>query len=267
MRTKKQKNRINTINLSKFRIKHKCFAFFLFSLALVYLYCRYLAVPIVIRNTESQIKSYATKSINYAIADTMNQNISYGDLVNIVKDNNENVSYIEANSVRINLLSKSMSKVVMSNFLEFAKIPIKISAGSFTGISILSGVGPKIAFNISPFGEVLCSFSSNFESAGINQTYHKLYLVISLKIYVVFPFRRLQVNSESEVLLCETLIIGKIPEVYLNSGNLTEMLNLVPTKFTSWQVGFCGGIIYSWKKYIILIMLQLQGVLNKTLIY
>lgn len=230
---KKQKIHVNALNLSKFRIKHKGFAFFLVFLFLVFLYSKYLAVPIVIRNTEAQIKSYATKSINYAIADTMNQNISYGDLVNIVKDKNDNVAYIEANSVRINLLSKSMSKVVMSNFLEFAKLPIKISLGSFTGVSILSGVGPKIAFDISPFGEVLCSFSSNFESAGINQTYHKLYLIISIKIYVVFPFRKLQVLSDSEVLLCETLIIGKIPEVYLNSGNLTEMLDLVPSKFTS----------------------------------
>ena len=233
MKKIRTKNHINVIKIPIFRKKHKIFAFFVIFMLLIFLYCKYLAVPIVIRNTQSQIKSYATKSINYAIADTMNQNISYGDLVNIVKDKNDNVSYIEANSVRINLLSKSMSKVVMSNFLEFAKWPIKISAGSFTGISILSGVGPKIAFNISPFGEVLCSFSSNFESAGINQTYHKLYLIISLKIYVVFPFQKLQVLSDSEVLLCETLIIGKIPEVYLNSGNLTEMLNLVPTKFSS----------------------------------
>jgi sporulation protein YunB len=105
--------------------------------------------------------------------------------------------------------------------------------GSFTGISIFSGLGPKIAFDISPYGEVLCSFLSNFESAGINQTYHKLYLIISLKIYVVFPFEKLQVISDSEVLLCETLIIGKIPEVYLNSSNLNEMLNLVPSRFTS----------------------------------
>lgn len=233
MSNKKRKNRINTINLAKFRKNRKCFAFFLVFFLLLFFYGKYLAVPIVIRNTEAQIKSCATKSINYAIADTMNQNISYGDLVNIVKDKNENVSYIEANSVRINLLSKSMSKVVMSNFLEFAKMPIRIPIGSFSGLSILTGVGPKIAFDISPFGEVLCLFSSNFESAGINQTYHKLYLIISLKIYVVFPFRKLQVNSESEVLLCETLIIGKIPEVYLNSGSLTEMLNLVPTKFSS----------------------------------
>lgn len=233
MKPKRRKICINAVTFPVFQRKYKYFAFFLFFLLLIFLYCKYLAVPIVIRNTESQIKSYATKSINYAIADTMNQNISYGDLVNIVKDKNDNVSYIEANSVRINLLSKSMSKVVMSNFLEFAKWPIKIAAGSFTGIAILNGVGPKVAFNVSPFGEVLCSFSSNFESAGINQTYHKLYLIISLKIYVVFPFQKLQVASSSEVLLCETLIIGKIPEVYLNSGTLTEMLNLVPEKFSS----------------------------------
>jgi hypothetical protein len=32
--------------------------------------------------------------------------------------------------------------------------------------------------------------------------------------------------------------VGKIPEVYLNSGSLTEMLNLVPEKFSSWQIYF-----------------------------
>lgn len=233
MKESKTKNHISLINLSKFRKKHKIFAFFIIFFLVIFLYLKYLAIPIVINNTKSQVQSYATKSINYAIADTMNQNISYGDLINIVKDNNNNVSFIEANSVRINLLSKTMSKVVMSNFLEFAKWPIKIAIGSFSGISILSGLGPKIAFNISPFGEVVCSFSSNFESAGINQTYHKLYLIILLKVNIVFPFERLQVLSDSEVLLCETLIIGKIPDVYLSSGNLDEMLNLVPSKFTS----------------------------------
>ena len=221
MKFKTRKSRIKLIDLSKFRIKHKIFAFLTLFLLLLFLYCKYLAIPIVVKNTESQIKSYATRSINYAVADTMNQSLSYGDLINIVRDKEDNVSFIEANSVRINLLSKTMSKVVMANFLEFAKWPIKISIGSFTGIAILSGVGPKVAFNISPFGEVLCSFSSTFESAGINQTYHKLYLIISLKINVVFPFEKLQVLSDSEVLLCETLIIGKIPETYLNSGNLT----------------------------------------------
>lgn len=235
MKNKRRKNCFKLINLSKFRLKHKLFAFFLIILLLIFLYTKYLATPIVVSNTETQMANFATRSINYAIADTMNQNVSYGDLVNVIKDENNNVSFIEANSVRINLLSKTMSKVVMSNFLEFAKSPLKISLGSFTGISILAGAGPKIAYNVNPFGEVYCSFTSNFESAGINQTYHKIYLIISIKVNVVLPFRKLVINSASEVLLCETLIVGKIPEVYLNSNSLTDMLNLIPERFSSWQ--------------------------------
>lgn len=48
-------------------------------------------------------------------------------------------------------------------------------------------------------------------------------------IRVVLPVKTINVENQGEVLLCESLIIGKIPEVYLQSGNLTEMLNLIPS--------------------------------------
>ena len=219
----------------RFKLKYKFFAFFLFLLILIILYTKYLAIPIVAENTETQLKTYATKSINYAVADTMNQSISYGEFVSVVKDDSGDVALVEANSVRINLLSKTISKVVMANFVELASRPIKISLGAFSGVSIFAGAGPKIAFDVNPYGEVFCLFTSTFESAGINQTHHKIYLQISINVYVVLPFKEMEINSESEVLLCETLIIGNIPEVYLNSGTLNEMLNLVPDRFTSWQ--------------------------------
>ena len=230
---KRKKFCIKCLFLQKLRLKHRIFAFFIIFILLFYAYIRYIATPVIVSNTKAQIGNYATRSINYAIADTMNQNIGYGELVKIVSDESGNVSFIEANSVRINLLSKTMSKVVMSNFLKFVKNPLKISLGSFSGISILSGLGPKIAYVVNPYGEVYCYFTSNFDSAGINQTYHKIYLVISMKISVVFPTKTLVVNSSSEVLLCETLIVGKIPDVYLNSDSLTDMINLVPERFNS----------------------------------
>lgn len=233
MKRKCKNFRFRLINLHKFRLKHKIFAFFLILFILVVLYIRFLATPIVVANTQTQIGSFATKSINIAIADIMNQNIAYSELISIVKDGENNISFIEANSVKINILSRTMSKVVMSNFLEQSKVPVKIPLGSFSGISLLSGVGPKLAFNVNPFGEVFCYFTSNFESAGINQTYHKIYMQIELKVNIVFPTKKIVVSSSSDALLCETLIVGKIPEVYLNSDNLTDMLNLVPSRFTS----------------------------------
>lgn len=233
MNRKCKKTCFRFIILQKIKSKHRFFAFFIILVLFFVLYIRNLAMPIVVANTETQLQSYATKSINYAIADSMNQNVSYGDLIKIEKDSNENISLIEANSVRINLLSKTMSKIVLSNFVEFAKIPIKIAIGSFSGIAMLSGFGPKVAFNVNPYGEVNCYFKSSFESAGINQTYHKLYLIILLKVNVVFPFRQIAINSNAEVLISESLIVGKIPDVYLNSGNLNEMLNLIPNSISS----------------------------------
>lgn len=233
MKYKRKNSLLKLDKNNNIRLKRRIFAFFIILIFLLVFYVKFLVTPVVVANTETQISNFSTKSINYAIADTMNQNIGYGDLIKIIKDENNNVSYIEANSVRINLLSKTMSKVVMANFLELSKKPIKIPLGSFSGISILAGYGPKLEYDVNPYGEVFCYFTSKFESAGINQTYHKLYLVITIKVNVVLPLKKVVVNSASEVLLCDTLIVGKIPNVYFNSGSLTDVLNLVPEKFSS----------------------------------
>ena len=121
MKRKCKKYNFKLLNVTRFKLKYKIFAFFIFLIFAIVLYVKYLAIPIVVENTETQIKTFATKAINYAVVDTMNQNVSYGDLVNVVKDSSQKVSYIEANSIQINVLSKNMSKVVMSNFLELAK--------------------------------------------------------------------------------------------------------------------------------------------------
>ena len=116
----------------------------------------------------------------------------------------------------------------MRTLNELVKSPITISLGAFTGIPIFSGLGPKIPINIYPYGDIGCVFESRFVSAGINQTQHKIYLNVSCIINVILPFNHLKVNTSSEVLICESVIIGEIPDTYLKSNTLNEMLNLVP---------------------------------------
>ena len=96
------------------------------------------------------------------------------------------------------------------------------------GISLISGYGPPIKIEIFPYGEVGCKFLSQFISAGINQTQHKIYVQVDTFVNVVLPFKTLSVRMKNEVLVCESVIIGEIPETYLKSNSLTEMLELVP---------------------------------------
>lgn len=233
MKKRCKKNSFNVINLSLFRIKHKFFAFFLVLFIILFFYGKFVATPLVISNTKTQISSFATKSINQAVADAMKTNILYSEIINVEKDSENNVTLIEANTVKINALSRSINKDVLETFFKFSSEPLKIPLGAFSGIAIFSGSGPEILYKIKPYGEVLCNFFSKFESAGINQTYHKVYMSVSLKVNVVMPLKKIETINSSNVLLCESLIVGKIPEVYLNSSSLTKLLNLVPESFSS----------------------------------
>ena len=230
MRNSNNKNYRSRFIFINFRKKHKFIRFFLFLgciFAVFILYLQFLVTPLIVETCNASVKVSATKCINYAIAQAMNQNISYDDLISIVKDSNGNINMIQANSVQINILSKFINKVAIAELSKFSNNALQI-LGAFSGISVFAGFGPMVSIEIFPYGDVHCSFISEFSSAGINQTIHKIYLSVDTNIRVVLPTKTVSVKNAGQVVLCESLIVGAIPEVYLQSGKLSEMLDLIP---------------------------------------
>ncbi|MBQ8468793.1 MAG: sporulation protein YunB [Clostridia bacterium] len=224
----KRKFSIFTVNFAKKRGLYRFFAILLFIFAFLFCYIQFLITPLIVETCNATIKVNSTKCINYAITEAMNQNVRYDDLINLVTDSSGKISMIQANSIQINMLSKLINRVALAQLSNFSTTILEIPLGAFTGISIFSGLGPVVPIDVYPYGDVHCNFKSNFESAGINQTIHKIYLVVAANIRVVLPMKTINVSNSGEVVLCESLIVGQIPDVYLHSGNLTEMLNLIP---------------------------------------
>lgn len=221
----------NDLNNKNNSIKRKIIVFFAFLFlifALFVVYINFVATPLIVDTSKSQIKVYATKSMNYAITEAMNHNITYDDLVTVKTNSKGNIDLIQANTVKINNVSMMIERITLAHLLEISRNPITIPLGAFTGIPLFSGMGPPVSINIFPYGEIGCKFLSQFVSAGINQTQHKIYVSVDTIINVVLPFNTLSIKMSNEVLVCESVIIGEIPETYLKSGNLTEMLNLIP---------------------------------------
>lgn len=221
----RRRNIITYINLRKKRKKSRFFVVFLLFFAIFYIYIAYLVNPLLISSSSSQVKVFANRSMNYAVTEAMNQNITYDDLIHVVTDVSGKISMIQANSIHMNNLSKLIGRATMTQLKEVSKNPVLIPLGAFTGITIIAGLGPKIAIDIFPYGDVSCRFLSEFVSAGINQTQHKIYMSVSCNISVVLPFKTLKVNSSSDVLLCESVIIGDIPDTYLKMEGLEEFLH------------------------------------------
>ena len=81
---------------------------------------------------------------------------------------------------------------------------------------------------ILPVGAVHTSFQSEFESAGINQTRHKVYLQLSASIRIVIPTGAKTTNVTANMLVAESIIVGKVPESFVGYRLSEEELNMAP---------------------------------------
>ena len=59
---------------------------------------------------------------------------------------------------------------------------LKLHFGSFTGLKLMSGKGPGIKIRISTIGNVKTDLKSEFVSKGINQTLHRIYLQVIVRL-------------------------------------------------------------------------------------
>ena len=216
------------ISLKKYKRKISvwtCIVVFVFVIILLFKN----GINTIIADTiELKSKALATKAMNSAIADVVINSIVYEDLVNIITDELGNISMIQANALEINNLSKDLAQTTEIKIEEYGRSGVSIPIGSFTGIPLFVGRGPKLKLKVNPIGAVNCSFLSQFESAGINQTNHKIYLKISADVGVVLPLLSTKYNTTRQVLISESIIVGQVPEVYLYSDTLDTLLNFVP---------------------------------------
>ena len=94
---------------------------------------------------------------------------------------------------------------------------VSVPLGSALGIKFLAGTGPRIRMRIIPIGAVSTGFESTFESAGINQTEHRLLLDIIVDVDVLVPWGCLSSRTTTSVIVAETMIVGSVPDMYVNT--------------------------------------------------
>lgn len=189
-------------------------------------YFRKNVVPTVMGSSIAQVRAIATNAVNIAATSVLNGGITYDDLFSVTHNSNGDVSMIQANSPRINAIAREIANLAQANLDSLGVQEISIAVGTFTGLALLTGFGPDVTINIVPIGTANCDFVSYFQSAGINQTLHKIYLDVYADVNIITPIDEPTVQVKAEILVCENLIVGKIPDVYLNAGDLSSLFDL-----------------------------------------
>lgn len=191
-------------------------------------YFRKNIVPTVMDSSIAQVRAITTNAINLAATTVINGGLTYDELFEVKKDNNGKITMIQANSPRINTIAREIANLAQANLDALGTQEISISVGTFTGLALLTGFGPDVTIKIVPIGTANCDFVSYFQSAGINQTLHKIYIDVYADVNIITPIDEPTVQVKAEILVCENVIVGEVPEFYLNMNDISGMLNLNP---------------------------------------
>ncbi|MBE6051998.1 MAG: sporulation protein YunB [Clostridium sp.] len=175
-------------------------------------------LPNVLIKSESMVKAKAEDIINTTSMSIFNEEFNYGEMIIINKDTEGNINLIQANTVKLNELSSRISLTCNEELQKMGKVGVEVPAGWVTEKSIFYNLGPKINVKIEPIGNINISYESKFESAGINQTRHKIYLNISAVVRSIVPLHSQEIEVKCEVPVAETIIVGKIPQTAVDFG-------------------------------------------------
>lgn len=201
---------------------------FILIIVAILLYLNYIVNPLIIDLTQSKVRSMTQRSIGIAVYETLKNRVTYDDLIEITRNDAGDIVMISSKAVEINVLTRELLDLAQKNLDTMGAEGVGVNLGSFTGLPVLANVGPEINLKLSPIGTISASFRSEFVEAGINQTNHRIFLEIKSNVNVVLPTATQTVTTTTELMIAESIIVGEIPDTYLNSNHLDEMLDLIP---------------------------------------
>lgn len=211
--------------------KQKFVILFLIILIIIFVVLLFIQTninPIIVNISEAKVRAMTTSAINDAVFSCLDDSIKYTDLIEITVDSQGKIEMLQANSMKINEIARKTAKVSQSNLDAMLDAGINVPLGTLTGSPMLAEEGPDIHIEIMPVGSALCKFISEFESAGINQTRHKIFLEVVTNVNLIIPVSTASLQIKTQVLICESILVGDVPKVYLELGGSNDILDLVP---------------------------------------
>ncbi len=175
------------------------------------------------------IRSLAYTQVTNATSDLINDSIDgmiaggdvrYDRIVYFEKDLSGRITALKTNMAEVNRLKTGILNLINDEILALDSDDIGIPIGSLILPEVFSGKGKHIPVQILSIRNSDASFSSQFSEAGINQTLHQLTMHISVDIAVLVLGQSQSFTVTSQVVVAQTVIVGDVPETYLQTGGI-----------------------------------------------
>ena len=168
---------------------------------------------------QTQIANTTSDLTNDAIARQIaSGDIRYDRIVYFEKDLDGRITALKTNMSEVNRLKTDILNLINDEILALDTMDIGIPLGSLILPQFFSGKGPHIPVHILSIRNSDATFTSNFSQAGINQTLHQLTMVVSIDVAMLVLGKTGSFTITSEVVVAETVIVGQVPQTFLQTG-------------------------------------------------
>lgn len=184
---------------------------------------------VVLSLAQAQARAMAVQVLNESAAELLSTGaVGYDSLMHVTTDSDGQVRLIQANTPEMNRLAAQVSLTAQGRLESMRDQTVRVPLGSALGLNLLAGAGPRIEVRVMPVGSVHADFHTDFQTAGINQTRHRVSLTLTARVQLVIPTGAQTVEASTQVAMAESIIVGEVPETFTDVGDDMDMLDLIP---------------------------------------
>ncbi len=177
--------------------------------------------PVLRTWAETRAMSLATRAINVAVEEMMAVSLSSTEMANLIRDGQGNLQAIQYDMGEVNRVSSQATHKILQTLNNMGQEVFPIPLGQLTGLDFLASWGPGIPVRMIPVGGLTTTPVATFETAGINQTWHRVLLDIQVKMRIAVPLVAEEILVSTQVPILEEVFIGSVPNFYFaGQGNL-----------------------------------------------
>ena len=169
------------------------------------------------RLEEFTANNYASSAVTYGVEKALAAyRLNYTDVVTFTYDGDGNIKSVTTDILTLNTLGNRIGAEVDKKLEEKYAHDISIPLSSLLDEEIFSGVGPEISMHFTVKGSANTKFEDKFESSGVNQTRHRIFLNIKVESYVISGSDVRVITYTSNVCIAESIIVGVTPQTFAN---------------------------------------------------
>ena len=162
--------------------------------------------PMLRTIAETQVVNAASSALAGAVNRQMAEGTAdYGGLISFEKDETGQIARLKAE------VFAALDDLVSEVEIRDLGVPL----GSLFLPSFFAGRGLRLPVKVVTLNMTNADFYSSFTDCGINQSLQKIWITFSVNITFLTPAGMQATDVTSDVILAETVIVGRVPETFL----------------------------------------------------